>query len=394
MKLLPAADLDRLLVELEVDIVTLSECVVSPERALAFPKKSISAIHYNLSGTGQLRVANLSPINLTPHTLVIIPAMMPCQISAPPLQCAKNAVNTGQFRDDLENISTPCFGSGNSAVRVMCGYIQATYGNSIDIFKSLTMPIVERFDETNGLDENLKMALAELIMQEIGMRAMTAALLKRVLLTILRRSMKSGEVWSERFPILSDPYITRALVSMLVDPTAAHSVKSLSNTAGLSRSAFMDHFTNAIGISPIATLKRLRMRKAAGLLTTNTLHIDQIANLVGYASRSSFSRAFRSIYGADRRSIAVSIELMRQGMAAQKKNQEIKRTSIDSSASVGLEFENSPDDLGVGAVSGAADYVRKGRSCGRSCASQQALMTHLRHDAKNANTPIRPCRRC
>ncbi len=39
MKLLPAADLDRLLVELEVDIVTLSECVVSPERALVFPKK-------------------------------------------------------------------------------------------------------------------------------------------------------------------------------------------------------------------------------------------------------------------------------------------------------------------------------------------------------------------
>ena len=82
MKLLPAADLDRLLVELEVDIVTLSECVVSPQRALAFPKMAISAIHYNLSGTGQLLVGNLSPIDLTPHTLVIIPAMMSCQSSS------------------------------------------------------------------------------------------------------------------------------------------------------------------------------------------------------------------------------------------------------------------------------------------------------------------------
>jgi AraC family transcriptional activator of mtrCDE len=161
------------------------------------------------------------------------------------------------------------------------------------------MPIVERFDETSGLDKNLKMALAELLMQEIGMRAMTAVLLKRVLLAIFRRSRKSAEIWGERFPSLSEPQITRALVSMLTDPAAAHSVKSLASTAGFSRSAFMKHFTDAIGNSPMAVLKRVRMRKAAGLLAADTLHIDQIASLVGYASRSSFSRGFRSIYGVD-----------------------------------------------------------------------------------------------
>jgi AraC family transcriptional activator of mtrCDE len=299
MKLLPAADLDRLLVELEVDIVTLSECGISPEWRLAFPEKAVSAIHYNLSGTGQLFIGNLSPINLTPHTLVIIPAMMSCQISAPPSQCVENASNTEQFTDDLGKISKQFAGSGEPAVRVICGYIRATYGNSIDIFKTLTMPIIERFDETNGLDENLKMALAELVVQEVGMRAMTAALLKRVLVTILRRSIKSAELWTERFPILSDPQIARALVAMLTDPTAAHSVNSLSSTAGLSRSAFMARFTRAIGLSPLAALKRLRMREAARLLAASALQIDQIANLVGYASRSSFSRAFRSIYATD-----------------------------------------------------------------------------------------------
>ncbi len=320
---------------------------------------------------------------------------MPCHISAPPLQYAKNAANTGQFNDDLENISTPCFGSSNSAVRVMCGYIQATYGNSIDIFKSLTMPIVERFDETNGLDENLKMALAELIMQEIGMRAMTAALLKRVLLTILRRSIKSGEVWSERFPILSDPYITRALVSMLADPTAAHSVKSLSNTAGLSRSAFMDHFTNAIDISPIAALKRLRMRKAAGLLTTNTLHIDQIANLVGYASRSSFSRAFRSIYGADPsvyRTVSRS-HATRNGSAKKESGDQadvnrpecFRRPSVQERSSTTWALGQSPAEPIMSATEGV------GRSCARP--NRRSLPIYDM-TAKNANTPIRPCRRC
>jgi AraC family transcriptional activator of mtrCDE len=143
------------------------------------------------------------------------------------------------------------------------------------------------------------MALAEITVQDVGMRAMTAVLLKRVLLTILRRSRKSAELWTERFPILSDPKIARALVSMLADPSAAHSVQSLSHTAGLSRSAFMAHFTHTIGISPFAALKRLRMREAARLLTANALTVECIANLVGYASRTSFSRAFRSIYGTD-----------------------------------------------------------------------------------------------
>jgi AraC family transcriptional activator of mtrCDE len=334
MKLLPAADLDRLLVELEVDIVTLSECGVSPEWTLAFPKKATSAIHYNLSGTGQLFVGNSSPINLTPHTVVIIPAMMSCQISASPSQCSGNIRYTEQFADGMGKISRQFAGSGEPAVKVICGYIQATYGNSIDIFKSLATPIVERFDETNGLDKNLKMAITELVVQEVGMRAMTAALLKRVLVAILRRSIRSQELWTERFPILSDPQIARALVAMLSDPTAAHTVNSLSSTAGLSRSAFMARFTRAIGLSPLAALKRLRMREAAGLLAASALHVDQIANLVGYASRSSFSRAFRSVYGTDPSDYRIenSAHAIRKGST--KKELEIDPTLLDSKAAV------------------------------------------------------------
>jgi AraC family transcriptional regulator, activator of mtrCDE len=299
MKPLSDADLDRLLVELEVDSVTLSECAVSPEWTLAFPRRVLSAIHYNISGTGQLLVENFPPINLTPHTLVIIPARTSCEIAAPPFRCAPNSRNTEHFTGGLGKIFAQSAGSGEAAVRVMCGYMQATYGNSIDVFGSLTMPIVERFNESNGLDEKLKMARAELIKEEIGMRAMISVLLKIVVLAILRRSTKSAELWEARLPILADPQIARALASMLADLTAEHTVRSLSSTAGLSRSAFMNHFSKMVGISPIAALKQLRMRKAAGLLAVNVLQIDQIANIVGYESRSSFSRAFRSIYGTD-----------------------------------------------------------------------------------------------
>jgi transcriptional regulator GlxA family with amidase domain len=49
----------------------------------------------------------------------------------------------------------------------------------------------------------------------------------------------------------------------------------------------------------MAALRQLRMRYAANLLAANIFSIEQIACTVGFASRSSFSRAFRHTYGMD-----------------------------------------------------------------------------------------------
>lgn len=46
-------------------------------------------------------------------------------------------------------------------------------------------------------------------------------------------------------------------------------------------------------------LRTLRMRQAAVLLTTDDLPIDSAMREVGYASRSSFLRAFRETYGSN-----------------------------------------------------------------------------------------------
>jgi AraC family transcriptional activator of mtrCDE len=86
---------------------------------------------------------------------------------------------------------------------------------------------------------------------------------------------------------------------MVARPGAPHSVQTLSQIAGLSRSAFMAHFTSAFGCSPMAALRQLRMRHAAKLLAANFLSIEQIAGAVGFASRSSFSRVFQQAHGTD-----------------------------------------------------------------------------------------------
>jgi AraC-like DNA-binding protein len=293
-------DLNRLISGLEVNVVSLAECVVSPGWRLSFPGGETAALHYNLSGLGKMVVGNFPAISLAPHTLVIIPAMIPFQIEAGTNGAtALNQVEARQPAKLPDQVTRYIAGDSDPEILLICGYISTVYGESLDIFDTLASPIVEQFDEQDRLDYSLKSALAELVAQEVGMGAMTGSLVKQVLVRLLRRSLSSAELWSERFPVLSDPQIARAFADMVADPGASHSVKSLSNTAGLSRSGFMQRFTSAVGLSPLAVLRQLRMKRAASLLEANMWPIEQVANAVGYTSQRSFARAFRAIYGSD-----------------------------------------------------------------------------------------------
>jgi AraC family transcriptional activator of mtrCDE len=193
------------------------------------------------------------------------------------------------------------FVAGNSDpdVVLICGFFHASYGASLELFSDLSSPIVERFDAKDQLDHKLTSALAELVSQEIGSGAMSAALLKQVIVALLRRSISSTESWVERFSMLRDPQIARAFAEMAARPGRHHSLQSLAQCATLSRSTFVQRFTGLVGRPPMTVLRDLRMRQATHQLASSTLTLDQIAGHAGYDSRSSFVRAFRKAYGSD-----------------------------------------------------------------------------------------------
>ena len=296
------SDLGILLEMLEVNVITLMECLISRNWQLSFPASETAGIHYNLEGIGQMCVGTGPAIPLTQHTLVITPPRQPFRIDAATGQGAASRagvleaqLKSGGVSGTVKRISA---GSSDPELIMISGYFHASYGSSIDLFATLASPIVEQFDATDQLGYRLEAALAELVDRQVGMQAMATVLLKQVLITLLRRSLSSGHLL-QQFSILSDPQITRAFGRMAANPGALHSVTTLSETAGLSRSAFMARFAGAVGCSPMAALRQLRMRQASNLLTANVLSIEQIAHAVGYASRSSFSRAFRHAFGND-----------------------------------------------------------------------------------------------
>ena len=293
-----ASDIDRLISGLEVSFVSLTECVVSPGWGLSFPPNESAGMHYNLTGNGRMMAGAFPAISLTPHTLVILPPMTPFRIEAGGRR-GSMFQQVDVKRSSTAELTRYVAGDSTPEILLICGFIRTAYGTSLDILGALTSPLVEQFDEGDRLNHNLKTALAELISQEVGAGAMTASLIKQVLIAVFRRSISSGEGWFERFPILNDPQIARAFARMVADPGSSHAVESLARTAGLSRSSFMQRFTKVIGSSPLVVLRQLRMKKAASLLKANVRSVEQIASSVGYKNRSSFSRAFRAIYGVD-----------------------------------------------------------------------------------------------
>ena len=295
-------DLDKLLSTLEVRFVSLAECLVSAGFLLDMEATNAPGIHYNIEGMGRLFICDDPPIDLLPHTLIVIPAGCPFRIEVPSPRTGYSSLIRVDARRQVRAkgmLRRWVAGEGTPEIVMICGYFHALYGSTLDLFGSLSSPIVERFDARDQLDHKLKSALAELVSQEVGSGAMSAALLKQVIIVLLRRSIRSMDSWVEQFSLLRDPQIARAFSEMAVHPGRSHSLRSLAQTAALSRSAFAQRFTQVVGHPAMTVLRDLRMRQAAHQLAAETFTLDQIAAHAGYDSRSGFVRAFRKVHGTD-----------------------------------------------------------------------------------------------
>jgi transcriptional regulator GlxA family with amidase domain len=81
-------------------------------------------------------------------------------------------------------------------------------------------------------------------------------------------------------------------------PERVFTLTELASIAGMSRTVFAARFARALARPPIDFLKGIRLSRAANLLTRTDLPVKAIAARVGYASRSSFTRAFTAQHGA------------------------------------------------------------------------------------------------
>lgn len=144
-------------------------------------------------------------------------------------------------------------------------------------------------------------ALVELVAGEARAdRAGRDLILARLVEVLLVESLRSAP--GEDTPPgllrgLADARLAAAMRQMHGEPSRPWTVEQLAQTAAMSRSAFFERFTRAVGMAPMEYLLAWRMALAKTLLRARDLALDEIAQRVGYGSASTFSTAFSRYVG-------------------------------------------------------------------------------------------------
>jgi len=92
-------------------------------------------------------------------------------------------------------------------------------------------------------------------------------------------------------------YIEKALNYIKFNYNLGIGVQDVAKTVRLDRSYFAKLFKSSTGLSPKEYLTRLRMEKAADLLSNSMLSVKEVAISVGLPDQLYFSRAFKEYFG-------------------------------------------------------------------------------------------------
>ena len=286
---------DSFLGALEVQVEPFAICDVRSGSHLDLPADQRTTIHYVLTGSGSLVSGSGEVINLQADQMILIPEGLTQHIESRHDGGTTNTTSTlcSQPADNIQWLKS---GNGDTNLLLACGRIHATLGQGIDIFNLLEQPLVESFEESNFIRMAFESILLEFGQPQLGTHAMAGTLMKQCLILMMRRLHEQNDWRLPWLAVLDNPGLQAALNAMLTSPEHNHRVDELADLACMSRSSFSEHFARALGQAPHEFISSYRLRRAARLLTTTSLPIKSIAAKVGYQSRSSFSRAFKSHY--------------------------------------------------------------------------------------------------
>jgi AraC-like DNA-binding protein len=270
---------------------------VTPQQCKPFLPALVQVIAYHVVLEGSMIVAldGEPPIELRAGEIILLPRNDIHTMASGAGVAPVNATGLMQQSPDggLLNIR---YGGGNEPTSLICGFL-----GTQDSFNPLlaTLPRILRLDISKAasrdwIETSVRFAAAELMLGRLASSDVMSRLSEVLLVEAVREYIATlGDRDHGWLRGLSDPNIGRALALIHGDVAAAWSVDNLAKEVGLSRSAFMERFTQLIGMPPIRYLTVWRLEIAKRHLRESRMNIPQIAVAVGYESEEGFRRAFR-----------------------------------------------------------------------------------------------------
>lgn len=153
------------------------------------------------------------------------------------------------------------------------------------------LPALVHVRGTERLSVLVRLVAGESSGRRVG-RELVLTRLVEVLLIEALRSAAGKDAPPGLLRGLADERLAVAMRQMHGDPARTWTMAQLAKKAALSRSAFFDRFTRAVGMPPMEYLLAWRMAVAKDLLRHHDVGLAEVAERVGYGSASTFSTAF------------------------------------------------------------------------------------------------------
>lgn len=284
--------LERLMQGLDISVRPFAVCRIGAGHQIDLGQSDTASIHYMLAGGGRIAMEGHAHVDLAPGRAVIVPAAVMHSFAATTHGAAVSSAEP--HVSDVLELDEPV--RDGEAVMV-CGALCATYRTGRGLFDYLSEPIAVDRAADPVFAAAFESLLGEMVKPQPGSDILIRALMQQCLVLVLRRYCDSGECRVPWLAALEDERLAKAVEAMVDAPEAPHTVERLADLAGMSRSAFAEHFGAAFGRGPIEFLKEVRVRRAASLLVAGDAPIKAIGTAVGYDSRSYFTRAFSGFFG-------------------------------------------------------------------------------------------------
>jgi len=294
----PAMELDHIFDSLCIRAEPFALCKIEGVCRVALKPEAAVTLHYVLSGSGTIAIADNTPIPIEAGSLVLVPALQQHEVRnngarvAPMPECQPAELH---LRHVIATSET--YQDQGTHILALCAHVTIGLEGADNVVELIREPMVFLRSKDLTLNSVVEGLLRELSSPNLGSRAMIRALLMQATIEMLRSRLSSKDPALHWMAALRDPILWQALRLLLDSPGGEHTVQSLADVSGVSRSVFAKRFAQAYGSGPMELLRELRMQRAGNLLRTSDLPVKRIAELVGFSSRSAFTRQFEKKTG-------------------------------------------------------------------------------------------------
>lgn len=193
-------------------------------------------------------------------------------------------------------------GGGGAPSHLICGAFRFSAESLHGLAESLPSIIHitrdNRSDEPGWLEGLAHFLLAEARTPSAGAALMISRMIDVLVIRALRTWVQTAPGISRGWlGAMADVRISRTLKALHDDPFRRWSVAELAEVAGMSRSSFAERFTTLVGETPLRYQNHWRLAVASRLLQQGEVRVNEAARHVGYDSETTFSRAFKAMFG-------------------------------------------------------------------------------------------------